>query len=258
MQNFDGLRFGLRRFASSFGGGGHNSILADNSVGHGEHASYNRVAMLLYYITDRRGFEGNDTEQRTGLLRCIVEVARAGADYIQLREKDLRTVDLELLAREALHVVRENSVTTKLLINTHTDIALAIGADGVHLPGGSPPASTIRAAWLDHSRRPPLIGVSAHSVVDVQLAEGEDADFAVLAPIFEKAGTAVKGIGPDVLRKACNESRLPVLALGGVNIDNARACLDAGVAGIAGIRLFQLGDVAETVKRLREMSKATK
>jgi thiamine-phosphate pyrophosphorylase len=208
--------------------------------------------MLLYYITDRKGFDGNQSEQLVALLKRIAEAARYGVDSIQLREKDLGMVDLEMLAREALHVVRESSPKTKLLINTHADIALATRADGVHLPAGSPPASAIRAAWLDHSKRAPLIGVSAHSVAEVERAESEGADFCVLAPIFEKAGTSVTGIGLEVLRKACTKSRLPVLALGGVNRGNARACLDAGAAGIAGIRLFQQGEVAETVKRLRE------
>src|SRR6516162_11540861 len=99
--------------------------------------------MLLYYITDRKGFGGDESDQRAALLKRIAESARADVDYIQLREKELGIVDLELLAREALHVVRENSVTTKILINTHTEIALATGADGVHLPAESPPVSAV-------------------------------------------------------------------------------------------------------------------
>jgi thiamine-phosphate pyrophosphorylase len=211
--------------------------------------------MLLYYITDRKGFDGSEPERRVALLKQIAKAARAGVDYVQLREKDLCIADLELLAHEAMHIVRENSGTTRLLINTHTEIALATGADGVHLPAGSPPASAVRAAWFDHSRQPPLIGVSAHSVADVQLAESDGANFAGLAPIFEKVGTPVRGISVEMLRAACTQSQLPVLALGGVNLTNARACLDAGAAGIAGIRLFQSGDVAETVKRLRALER---
>ena len=212
--------------------------------------------MLLYYVTDRKGFDASEPERKLALLKRIGEAARARVDYIQLREKDLGIVDLELLAREALHVIRENWPKTQLLINTHIDIALASGADGVHLPAGSPPASAVRAAWFDHSRRAPVLGVSAHSVADVRLAEADGADFAVLAPIFEKPGTSIRGIGLEVLRKACAESRLPVLALGGVNLANAQACLDAGAAGIAGIRLFQQGGVAEAVERLRELVEA--
>lgn len=212
--------------------------------------------MLLYYVTDRKSFAGTDSEQRAALLRCIAEATCAGADYIQLREKDLTRTDLEGLAREALHIVRGNSTETKLLINTHSDIALAVGVDGVHLPAGSPPASEFRASWLRSTNREPLIGVSAHNIEDVRQAKSDGASFAVLAPIFEKIATNAKGIGLEVLREACSLAPTSIFALGGVNLSNACACLDAGVAGIAGIRLFQQGDVAETVRQLREVAAA--
>jgi thiamine-phosphate pyrophosphorylase len=210
--------------------------------------------VLLYYITDRRGFTGNESERRVALLRCIADAASAGVDYVQLREKDLDLADLELLAREALHVIRDRSAATKLLINTHTDIALAVGADGVHLPAGSPPASEVRAAWLRQDGNDPVIGVSTHSVVDVYEAEVRGANFAVIAPIFKKVVTGANGIGLDILREACVAADIPVLALGGVSLSNASACVEAKAAGIAGIRLFQQDDVAETVRQLRVLS----
>ncbi len=212
--------------------------------------------MLLYYITDRCGFPGSRADQRTALLRCIAESARAGVDYIQLREKDLDPADLELLAREVLHVVRKNSPTTRLLINTYVQVALAAGADGVHLPADAPSVSTIRQQWLLQCGREPLLGLSAHAVGEVQRAEHEGATFAVLAPIFEKAATGAAGIGLEVLREACTASRLPVFALGGVTVANAHACLNAGAAGIAGIRLFQTCDPAATVRQLRVLATA--
>ncbi len=220
--------------------------------------------MLLYYITDRRQLPGADAEQRSALLRRVGEAARAGVDYIQLREKDLATRELERLARQCVRSVRENSAMTKLLLNARTDLALACDADGVHLPDGDLPASEIRALWMNSCDRPPLIGVSAHSVAGVRYAEAHGADFAVLAPIFEKAQTAAKAIGLGALREACSALAAPgdveapyqggfrVLALGGVNRANAANCLRAGAAGLAGIRLFQSGDVAETVRHLRE------
>src|SRR5271165_4072771 len=181
--------------------------------------------MLLYYITDRKGFAGNDPDQRAALLLRIAEAARSGIDYIQLRENDLDSSDLELLAREALHLIRDNSATTKFLINTHADIALAVGADGVHLPAGFPHAHEIRDYWLRHGDREPLIGVSAHGIEDVRQAESNGASFAVLAPIFEKAATGAKGIGLEVLRQASSPSpgqqdRFTVFALGGVTLAN--------------------------------------
>jgi thiamine-phosphate pyrophosphorylase len=209
---------------------------------------------MLYYITDRNGFGGTESERHTALLRRIAEAARAAIEYIQLREKDLSFTELELLAREALHVIRDNSANTKLLINTHADIARAVGADGVHLTAESPPAREVRATWLGQIRQHPLIAVSAHDVADVRAAESQGADFVVLAPIFEKAPTRVNGIGLTTLRSACAASQIPVLALGGINLTNARACLDERAAGVAGIRLFQQGEVTATIKRLRQLA----
>ncbi len=219
--------------------------------------------MVLYYITDRVQFSGGDAGRRAGLLRRIAEAARAGVDYIQLREKDLTARELERLARNAVKVLRDNSSTTKLLINGRADIALACGADGVHLPGGELAASEVRAQWMKCTNREPVIGVSAHSAVDVRYAESHGATFVVLAPIFEKVQTSIPGIGLTSLREACMAVAAPgdveapyrggfcVLALGGVTLDNASACLQAGAAGVAGIRLFQTGSVGETVLRLR-------
>jgi thiamine-phosphate pyrophosphorylase len=214
--------------------------------------SLQSTRVLLYYITDRKGFPGSESEQRAALLRRIAEVARAGVDYIQLREKDLAPGELEQLARDALCAVRENSAVTRLLINTHSEVALSIGADGVHLPAGSPLPSAMKARWPESGE--PVVGVSARSVEDVIKAQSNGATFAVLAPIFEKSATGADGIGLDVVHEACTQSSLPVLALGGVSLDNARACLDAGASGIAGIRLFQEGNLAGTVKRLRELA----
>jgi thiamine-phosphate pyrophosphorylase len=223
--------------------------------------------MLLYYITDRKGFPVPATQQIDALLRRIGEAARAGVDYIQLREKDLPTRELEALASKALRGVRDNSPTTKLLINSRADIALATGADGVHLPEGDLAVAEVRALWMQCSNQQPLIGVSAHTAADVRRARSDGADLAVLAPIFEKVQTGARGIGLDALREACALVRaqgatesspqrgFAVLALGGVTVGNAGACLEAGAAGVAGIRLFQQGDVFDTVRRLREIER---
>src|SRR5713101_4720651 len=94
---------------------------------------------LLYYITDRRQFPGNEASCRRKLLEKIAEAAHAGVDFIQLREKDLSSRDLELLAAEAIKSIRENAPRAgnrelrtdfgaALLINSRTDVALAAGA----------------------------------------------------------------------------------------------------------------------------------
>ena len=225
--------------------------------------------VLLYYISDRKSFTGTEQQQTNAMLRRFAEAARAGVDYIQLREKDLSPRHLERLAREAVRAVRDSSSITKLLVNSRADIALACRADGVHLPAGELAASEVRALWRQSSEREPLIGVSAHNIADIRCAEAEGANFAVLAPIFAKVQTDAPGIGLDALRGAClaspargnpdaaSQVRFAVLALGGVTLGNAGACIEAGAAGVAGIRLFQQGDVFEIVQRLRGLGNCT-
>jgi thiamine-phosphate pyrophosphorylase len=219
--------------------------------------------MLLYYITDRKSLAGTDAQQRSALLSRIADAARAGVDYIQLREKDLSSHELERLAKEAVRAVRDNSTTTKLLINGRADVALAVGADGVHLPARELSPSVVRSLCEQCNGNQPLICVSAHTNQDILDARTQVADFAVLAPIFEKVQTSSASVGLDFLRAACRRVQqsdnvpavapFPVLALGGVTLSNAQACVEAGAAGVAGIRLFQLGDVPDIVRRLREL-----
>jgi thiamine-phosphate pyrophosphorylase len=209
-----------------------------------------RMPPQLYYITDRRQFPGDGKEQERRLLEKIAECAAVGVEYIQLREKDLSTRALEELAQKAMAVVRGSG--TKLLINSRTDVALACGAHGVHLPANDLPASEARAVFSRAGLRMPIIGVSAHTEAEVAYAEAHGADFAVFAPVFEKAGTA-NAQGLEQLRQICRRAyaAMPVFALGGVTLEKARLCLEAGAAGIAGIRLFQENEAGRVVKSLK-------
>src|ERR1700739_4338007 len=141
---------------------------------------------LLSYIPDRPAFPGDESTRRQRLLEKITEAARAGVDYIQLREKDLPTRDLESLARETvdaiLRVRTDNrELRTALLINSRTDVALAVGADGVHLRSDDVSPVDVRAAWKacgeggtgrKQPERDPLIGVSCHSPREGRRAGG--------------------------------------------------------------------------------------
>jgi thiamine-phosphate pyrophosphorylase len=234
------------------------------------------MPVLLYYITDRRQFPGNEAERRRRLMAKIAEAARAGVDYIQLREKDLSAHELEHLAREAHALVRMTPLPrgrhhAALLLNARIDVALATGADGVHLPGADLSADEARAVWKTFSgnskreTRNFLVAVSCHSVAAVRRADHEGADLVVFGPVFEKmAARARPGVGLAELRLACHDepaldprtgasySRfMPVLAVGGITLENAAACLEAGAAGIAAIRLFQENDIAAVVRQLR-------
>ena len=147
----------------------------------------NSGPLLLCYITDRRQFGGGSADQIQQLLAKITECAAAGVDYIQLREKDLSTRELERLAVKALAALPGKS-SSKLLINSRLDVALACGAHGVHLPAGDLNPGDARALWSRASERACVIGVSTHSAREIALAESHGADFAVFGPVFEKAG----------------------------------------------------------------------
>ncbi|MGO9366362.1 MAG: thiamine phosphate synthase [Terriglobales bacterium] len=213
---------------------------------------------LLYYITDRGQFRGDEVSRRQLLLAKIADAALAGVDYIQLREKDLSARELEILAREMAAAIRENSTSTRFLINSRTDVALAVRADGVHLRTDDVAPRDVRRAL--EARNPQgswagqfLVGASCHVVDDVLRAESEKADFVVFAPVFGKHGpSATEPTGLAALREACR-AKVPVLALGGITPDNAVSCLEAGAAGIAGIRLFQENKIEDVVRALRAL-----
>ena len=210
--------------------------------------------MLLCYITDRSQFAGDESARRRDLLQKITEAARSGVDFIQLREKDLTTRELELLAREAIRTIRENSPsTTKLLINSRVDVALAVGVDGVHLRSNDISPSDVRNIFgQQHDDMSLTIGASCHTLDEVRRVV-DQADFVVYGPVFQKKTVSgSSAVGLEGLRQACQE-KIPVLALGGITFENAGACLQTGAAGIAGIRLFQENDVREVVDALRSL-----
>jgi len=196
--------------------------------------------MLRYAITDRGLFGGNTAE----MLRRLVEVAplpHSMLDYIQLRERDLAAGELERIASQMMQGLRGLPARPRLLINHRADVALAAGADGVHLrsgPGEMAPQQ-VQQLFAAAGAARPVVSVSCHSLEDV--ARAQQADLVLFGPVFEKpvpAAAALPGIGLDKLAEACALSQIPLLALGGVTQHNAEACLHAGAAGIAGIRCF--------------------
>ncbi|HEX3103873.1 MAG TPA: thiamine phosphate synthase [Terriglobales bacterium] len=218
--------------------------------------------MLLYYITDRTQFSGTESQRLERLLKKISEAAMAGIDYIQLREKDLSARALEAVAKDAAQLINESRSSTRLLINSRTDIALAAKAHGVHLPSNDISPVEVRRIWLEaQAPARPIVAVSCHNESQVIAAErtGDSvaagvharpaADFVVFGTVFEKRG-APEIAGIDQLRKVCRH-RIPVLALGGVTTENAHLCIGAGAGGVAGIRLFQENQIATVVAKLR-------
>jgi len=213
---------------------------------------------LLCYVTDRRAFSKDDElDAREALLHKIQEAA--GVDWIQVREKDLSGKECAALTSTAIERVARRSTrkqgTTRILVNDRLDVALSQAAGGVHLGENSLPVE--KARKLADSRIRPqdfLIGVSCHSVQAATAAAKGGANYIFFGPVFATPSKAAYGAPQGLARLAevCRAVSLPVVAIGGITLDNAASCLSAGASGIAAIRLFQeVQDVASFVKTLR-------
>jgi thiamine-phosphate pyrophosphorylase len=224
--------------------------------------------LLLYYIADRSQFPGGEATRRPRLLETIARAARCGVDYIQLREKDLSTHELEDLACAVVRQLRTANqklatglpAKPGLLINSRTDIALACEAGGVHLRSDDISPALVRRIWTQcgaSALARVTVGASCHTRAEVARAAAEGADFVVFGPVFNKRtekpplSHALPG-ALDTLHEACRE-RIPVLALGGITVENAEACIQAGASGVAGIRLFQEDEMDKVVAALRRL-----
>jgi thiamine-phosphate pyrophosphorylase len=201
--------------------------------------------VFRYAITDRSLYPGDELQKRAGLVGRASRWTRDGIDLIQLREKDLPAAEIAALAREILKAISSAGSETKLLINSRADIAVATGAHGVHLTSHLDELTVeqVRTLYRSNNLPSPIVSISCHDLKEVHRAREEQADVILFAPVFEKiivGGEAIRGRGFVELRDACTAaSPIPVYALGGVTEQNMSSCLDAGAAGVAGIRLFK-------------------
>jgi thiamine-phosphate pyrophosphorylase len=199
----------------------------------------------LCYVTDRHALAPMP------LLPHLQAAVRAGVDLIQLREKDLASRELAELARAAVEISPESE--TRIVINDRLDIALAVGAHGVHLGVHSVPPDVVR----QHVGKDFLIGASCHSFEEALAAESGGADYILLGPIFDTPSKRRYGppLGLEKLSEVAKQIGIPVLAIGGITVERARSCLEAGATGIAGIRLFQeCTSVEDRVIQLRAIA----
>jgi thiamine-phosphate pyrophosphorylase len=196
--------------------------------------------VLLYAITSRNLLPGTEPERQAALVELARNWAQGGIDHVQIREKDLPPADLLVLARRIVTAVREENPSTRVLLNGPAQIALAAGADGVHLTSSAPADAAAEARQaFQQAGREAIVSRASHSLQAIRAAG--DVSLIVFAPVFEKVSEpgAQAGVGLDALREACRAADpTPVIALGGITTENAAACIAAGAAGIAGIRLF--------------------
>jgi thiamine-phosphate pyrophosphorylase len=169
-----------------------------------------------------------------------------GVAAVQLRAKEMGARDLLALARALREVVR--AAGQRLLVNDRLDVAIAAGADGVHLPSRGVPAADARRLL----GRGAIVAASCHSVAEVRRALEGGADFATFGPVFETPSK--RAYGPPVGLEALGEAArlgLPLVALGGVDAANAPSAVAAGAVGVAAIRAWMgAADVARAVRDL--------
>jgi thiamine-phosphate pyrophosphorylase len=200
--------------------------------------------MLRCAITDGTAPSFVKAAQIDWLQKQVRRWAGEGIDLIQLREKNLEAGALFSLAEAALQTLREMKSPAKLLINSRTDVAIAARAHGVHLTAHRDELTPkqVRELFTHAGLHPPIVSVSCHTPSGIAHARHQAADLILFGPVFEKRvhGELVAcGSGLEALTLACTiAQQVPVLALGGITAENTGACLAAGAAGVAAIRLF--------------------
>ena len=193
----------------------------------------------------------------------IEAAASGGIDWIQIREKDLSGRDCALLTREALQQAAESQASdaarTRIIVNDRLDVALSENANGVHLGEKSLPAAEAKRLVVERGECSNfVVGVSCHSLEAVRSAARDGADYLFFGPVFATPSKAAFGApqGLERLAAVCREVSIPVLAIGGITLENASACFAAGAAGIAAIRLFQdAQDVSSLVQSVRKLAR---
>ncbi len=206
-------------------------------------------------MTDRRSLAGAPALTTELQLQKIEQAAKAGVDWIQIREKDLSGRQLAKLSEQAILRAGDGSA---VLVNDRLDVAITTGASGVHLGEHSLPPMEVRKLISQRlAGRKFLLGASVHSMEGAVEAEQAEADYVIFGPVYSTPSKA--GFGPPQgsqrLREVCQRLTIPVLAIGGITLESAGDVMAAGAAGIAAIRLFQdSGNLDDLVRDLRKIS----
>lgn len=192
--------------------------------------SFNLSTPIIYCISEGDVTARNFVKKKEDISEKVRRAAGLGIGLFQIREKELSADHLFELVRSAVEAAGDTS--TKVLVNSRFDIAMAAGAHGVHLPSDSIPAGLVR----QNVRKDFIVGVSAHSLADVEDARSGGADFAVIAPVFQSPGKS-DALGLDRLGEICSTAApFPAVALGGIEESNKNDVLLAGASGYAAIR----------------------
>jgi thiamine-phosphate pyrophosphorylase len=185
----------------------------------------------LYVILDRGAARGRD------LLEVLAATVAGGCRMVQLREKEWPSGRLLPLAERLRARCRDAGVT--FIVNDRVDLALAVGADGVHLGQDDLPLRVARPLL-----RPGMIlGVSTHSVAQARAAQADGADYVAVGSMFATRSKAdFELVGPDLVRKLRGEIRVPLIGIGGITHDNVQDVIRAGADAVAVISAVGAAD----------------
>ena len=208
--------------------------------------------MKLFLVTDRRRLAGDVPleKARRCLLRQVEWAVEACIDCIIVRERDLEARDLADLTIAI--VGRTRGTSTRVVVNDRVDVAIATGADGVHLRGDSMVPAVVRRMAPSEF----LIGRSVHSVRESQSAA--DVDYLIAGTVWSSASKSEghQLLGLDGFSDVARATRVPVLAIGGVTVDRVGEIAKAGGAGIAAIGFF-MGDTSAPCRAVQLSAIAT-
>ncbi|MBE0605227.1 MAG: thiamine phosphate synthase [Deltaproteobacteria bacterium] len=203
----------------------------------------------LHVLTDRKTSRGRSHLQ-------VAEAAIAGgADVLQLRDKEASS---GRLYQEALQLRKlTGDARVPFIVNDRLDIALAVDADGVHVGQSDLPASVVRRIMAPGK----ILGVSVATVEEAIRAEQDGADYLGVGPVFEARGTKPdtgEPMGLDCIARIRRHCRLPIVAIGGINADNARKVREAGADAAAVISaIVSADDISEATRRLKRILEGT-
>ena len=211
--------------------------------------SFNQTKPIIYLITDGTlTTESVSSHGFTSILELISAAVSVNIPLIQLREKQLPARLLYELTKQVAQITKKSE--TRLLVNDRADIAHAADADGVQLTTLSLQASVIRKNFPKDF----IIGVSTHSFAEAQTAYNEGANFAIFGPVFDTPSKRAYGkpVGVEKLKEVSALLPFPVIAIGGIDLSNAKEVFQNGAGGIAAIRLLNdAANLHDTVRSIR-------
>ena len=190
----------------------------------------NKIDLSLYLVTDN-----SDDEEK--FLNTIEEAIKGGVSIVQIREKTADTLDFYNLALKVKEITTNYNIP--LIINDRVDVALAIDADGVHVGQSDMPCDVTRKLIGPDK----ILGVSAATIDEAKKAESDGADYIGTGAVFP---TSTKDDAPSVTKQELKEIvesiNIPVVAIGGINLENACELIDTGIAGLSVVSAIMSSD----------------